>query len=162
MMEIVVGVDGSAPAAAALRWAAHEAAGRDARLTAVLAWGLFDQPGATVDIDPGYGAEDADRALGAALTAALPAAVAAAVEHRVVVGEVVACLGAEHVKLTTSVRPGGAAPVLLDAAVGADALVLGRRGVGGFSRLLVGSVTEHAAHHAPCPLVVLPPEEDDR
>jgi nucleotide-binding universal stress UspA family protein len=46
--------------------------------------------------------------------------------------------------------------VLLAAAVGQHTLVLGARGNGGFSRLLLGSVSSAAAHHAACPVLIVP------
>ena len=51
---------------------------------------------------------------------------------------------------------GPAASVLVDVAKGADLLVLGTRGHGGFSGLLLGSVSQQVSHHAPCPLVLVP------
>jgi nucleotide-binding universal stress UspA family protein len=56
----------------------------------------------------------------------------------------------------TSVR-GGATAAILDAARDAQLLALGSRGLGGVKSMLLGSVTLQAAHHAPCPLVVIPP-----
>jgi nucleotide-binding universal stress UspA family protein len=53
------------------------------------------------------------------------------------------------------VRQGHAAQVLLDAADGADLLVVGSRGHGGFAGALLGSVSQHCVHHAPCPVVVI-------
>ena len=52
---------------------------------------------------------------------------------------------------------GDPAAALLDAARGAALVVVGSRGLGGFSSLLLGSVGHHVAHHAPCPVVVIPP-----
>jgi nucleotide-binding universal stress UspA family protein len=59
------------------------------------------------------------------------------------------------VKISTSVQEGNAAQVLLEAADGADLLVVGSRGHGGFTGALLGSVSQHCAHHAPCPLVIV-------
>jgi nucleotide-binding universal stress UspA family protein len=46
--------------------------------------------------------------------------------------------------------------VLLEEAADADLLVVGSRGLGGFRGLLLGSVSQQCAHHAPCPLVIVP------
>ncbi|MFD5462167.1 universal stress protein [Kitasatospora sp. NPDC127059] len=51
---------------------------------------------------------------------------------------------------------GNAAEVLLEQARGADLLVVGSRGYGGFERALLGSVSRHCVEHAPCPVVVVP------
>jgi len=59
------------------------------------------------------------------------------------------------VPVERSVVEGPAAQVLLRAAAGADLLVLGSRGRGGFAGLLLGSVSQQCAHHAPCPLVIV-------
>jgi nucleotide-binding universal stress UspA family protein len=53
---------------------------------------------------------------------------------------------------------GNTAEVLLTAAEGAEALVVGSRGRGGFARALLGSVSQHVAHHAKCPVVIVRPE----
>jgi nucleotide-binding universal stress UspA family protein len=50
-----------------------------------------------------------------------------------------------------------AAGALLDVAKGAELLVVGSRGRGGFTGLLLGSVGQQVVHHAPCPVVVVPP-----
>jgi nucleotide-binding universal stress UspA family protein len=56
------------------------------------------------------------------------------------------------------VRVGGAAPVLIDVAAEENAVlvVTGRRGLGGFKELLVGSTSHHLAHHLDRPLVIVP------
>jgi nucleotide-binding universal stress UspA family protein len=66
----------------------------------------------------------------------------------------------EGVKIQRAIAEGPAATVLREAAEGADLLVVGTRGRGGFSGLLLGSVSSQCVHHAPCPVVVVPPEED--
>jgi nucleotide-binding universal stress UspA family protein len=53
------------------------------------------------------------------------------------------------------VTEGNPAQVLLDAARGADLLVVGSRGHGGFAEALLGSVSQHCVHHARCPVVVI-------
>ncbi|MEV0561406.1 universal stress protein [Dactylosporangium sp. NPDC049742] len=51
---------------------------------------------------------------------------------------------------------GHPAKVLLDAANGAELLVVGSRGHGTFTGILLGSVSQHCVQHAPCPVVVVP------
>jgi nucleotide-binding universal stress UspA family protein len=58
------------------------------------------------------------------------------------------------------VLEGDPAQVLLDACDGADLLVVGSRGHGGFAEALLGSVSQHCVHHARCPVVVIRGEED--
>jgi len=53
---------------------------------------------------------------------------------------------------------GGAAAAVLQTAEGADLVVVGSHGLGGFSGLLMGSVSHQVAHHATCPVVVVSPE----
>ena len=50
------------------------------------------------------------------------------------------------------------ARALLEAAAGADLLVLGTRGMGGFKGLVLGSVAHQLVSHSPCPVVVVPSE----
>lgn len=54
---------------------------------------------------------------------------------------------------------GDAAMSILDAAKGADLVVLGSRWIGGFGGLLLGSVSQKVARHAPCPVMVIPPSD---
>ena len=137
MAHIVVGVDGSEQSAQALRWAARAAELRSASLTAVVAWVYLDQHHTIVGerFDPDYGSTDAEAALDAYVVAALGPEAATRVDRKVVCDL--------------------AAAALLGAAAGADLLVVGARGLGGFRGLLLGSVSQHCLHHATCPVAVI-------
>jgi nucleotide-binding universal stress UspA family protein len=50
---------------------------------------------------------------------------------------------------------GHPAQALIDAANGADLLVVGSRGHGTFAEALLGSVSQHCVHHAPCPVLIV-------
>ena len=50
--------------------------------------------------------------------------------------------------------------MLLEAAEGADLLVVGSRGRGGFASALLGSVSQNCAHHATCPLLIIRAAKD--
>ena len=136
---VVVGLDGSEPAREALRWAAREVTVRSTSLTAVLAWGLLDQyhPGHAREFDPHYGSAD----------------VLAALEVMVAVG----FPDGRPVEIRTEVANDLPAPALLTAATGAELLVVGARGLGGFEELLLGSVSHRCLVHATCPTVVVRP-----
>ena len=60
----------------------------------------------------------------------------------------------DALKIETRAVHGGAADALLDAAPTAAVLVVGARGLGGFERLRIGSVSQHVLRHAPCPVVI--------
>jgi nucleotide-binding universal stress UspA family protein len=66
----------------------------------------------------------------------------------------------EHIKEAALGASGGMA--LIEAAKGAELIVLGSRGRGGFLGLLLGAVSQQCEHHPPCPLVILPPPEQPR
>jgi len=136
---IVIGIDGSAAALRALAWAADEARARKASLEVVHGWELpylggFPDP--AMFADPAVFEDAARRTLDAAVDAVDTVGLAHPVEH--------------------ILTAGGAAAAVLAAAKGADLLVVGSRGHGGFTRLLLGSVSQHVAHHASCPVVVVP------
>ena len=65
-------------------------------------------------------------------------------------------LGAQPESVTVTAVHGLPAEELVKASDGADMLVLGRRGTGGFGRLLMGSVTSQVAHHAQCAVLIVP------
>jgi nucleotide-binding universal stress UspA family protein len=142
---IVVGVDGSESARAALRFALQEARLRSAAVRAVVAWQV--PVGA-------YEAALATGSLGEELSGAAHDRLAHELDQ---VADVAGDVTVERI-----VREGGPAGVLLDEAADADLLVVGSRGLGGFRGLLLGSVGQQCAHHAPCPLVIVPhPHELD-
>lgn len=64
--------------------------------------------------------------------------------------------------ITLIVAEGQPVHVILTASQGADLLVVGSRGRGGFAGLVLGSVSQHCVQHAPCPVVVIPPEDWDK
>jgi nucleotide-binding universal stress UspA family protein len=135
---IVVGVDGSESSDRALVFALDEARLRDWEVEVLHAWFFpaiaYSPYGPTPNLRESdleaAGAEVLDRALAAAETAG------ARVTRRLVMG--------------------GSAPALLEAAASADLLVVGTRGHGGFAGLLLGSTSQHCAHHPPCPVVIVP------
>lgn len=146
----VVGVDGSAGAGVALRWAAAEARLRNVPLRVVHAWsfgftgvpgGGYGYQGATRGVFTGAGAGELRCAAGALLDAAI--------------AEV--AVDVDGVEIERQVVEGGAAEVLMGAADGADLLVVGSRGHGGFAGLLLGSVSQQCVHRAPCPVVIVHP-----
>ena len=59
------------------------------------------------------------------------------------------------VLIRSSVVEGHPAEVLVRAARGADMLVVGSRGHGGFTGAVLGSVSQYCVHHAPCPVLVI-------
>jgi len=134
---IVVGMDGSEESKAALRWAARQADLTGATLEALTTWHVpsaaYGVPMITVtgyDFEPGA--------------------------RQIIDDTIAEVLGAEPGrKLSVVVKEGYPALVLLEAAVGADLLVLGSRGHGAFTGMLLGSVSEHCVAHAPCPVVVV-------
>jgi len=133
---IVVGVDGSEVGQVALRWALRQARLAGGELQAVTAWELSAAYGyvpmyADVDLEG-----DARKQQDAALAQVAEDAVGVDVVAKVVRGH--------------------AADALLDASRGADLLVVGSRGHGTFAGTLLGSVSQHCAQHARCPIVIVP------
>jgi nucleotide-binding universal stress UspA family protein len=142
MSLIVVGVDGSAGAKAALEWAVAEARLRGAKLRIAHAWHL---PAAT------YGSGGFVPPVGMTWEDDLEAAARAGLDKTVdEASELLAGLEVER-----HLGEGPAATVLIRAAEGADLLVVGSRGLGGFKELLLGSVGHQCAQHAPCPVVIV-------
>jgi nucleotide-binding universal stress UspA family protein len=145
---IVVGVDGSDGARVALEWAVNEARLRGAPLVAVHTWQV--PPLGMV-----AGPFDAPSTLDPELMERVEAGAKQLLEREL---DAVDTSGIEVEKL---VEPRNPADALLDAARDAGLLVVGTRGHGGFKGLLLGSVSQQASHHAPCPVVIVPPPDKD-
>jgi nucleotide-binding universal stress UspA family protein len=132
---IVVGVDGFESSTAALRWAIHQAKLTGAVVEAVTAWHIPVGTGWAPPPDwPDY-QDDA----------------------RSVLCEAIAemCAIDPDVQVCPRVVEGRAGQVLVEAAEGAELLVVGSRGHGGFAEALLGSVGQYCVHHAPCPVVIM-------
>jgi nucleotide-binding universal stress UspA family protein len=71
------------------------------------------------------------------------------------VADAIAEVSAGPVEVRSKVVQGNAAQALLNASAGADLLVVGSRGHGGFVEALLGSIGQHCVHHARCPVVVI-------
>ncbi|WP_205328581.1 universal stress protein [Glycomyces sp. YM15] len=134
---VVVGVDGSPSSRRALRWALRQAEATGMRVVAVNAWRAPTGYGTGVMVMPGVEwAEEARAALHSTVEASSTRWPDVPIEQRVIEGH--------------------PAAVLLKQAEGADLLVVGSRGHGGFVGALLGSVSSHCVHHATCPVVVVP------
>jgi len=135
---VVVGVDGSDSALEAVRWAANEAERRRVSLRIVHAYGL------PVGYLPGF----VDwHALHEALVAQGRSWLGRA---RDVAAEAAPGLAAEVVEVKA-----GAGPTLVEESAHAVLIVLGTRGLGGFTGLVIGSTAVELAAHARCPVVIV-------
>jgi nucleotide-binding universal stress UspA family protein len=136
---IVVGVDGSPSSSAALAWAVRQAGLTGACVEAVIAWHAPAMSGAA-PFGPGV-LDDWD--YGAWAANALTGVIKQTVDPD------------GPVRVSATVREGNTAQVLLEAANGADLLVVGSRGHGGFAEAMLGSVGQACVHHAQCPVVIV-------
>jgi nucleotide-binding universal stress UspA family protein len=145
MSGIVVGIDGSGHSQRALEWALREGALHHVPVTVLTVHeavrgfygGVGNYPG---DVDQTEKAREAaqaetDKAL-AALGASRPESVTVTAMHGFPVEEI------------------------LKAGSDADLIVLGQRGVGGFARLVMGSVSSQVAHHSKVPVTIVPSAHD--
>ncbi|MDW4909243.1 universal stress protein [Streptomyces sp. ADMS] len=139
---IVLGVDGSSAGAKAVDFAFAEAALRGADLVAVHSWTTWNAPlpapqdkAMPFANDPGTLAASEERLLSEALAGHQDKYPGVSVKRKVV-----------H---------GGTREALIDASLTAQLLVVGARGRGGFSGLLLGSVSQAMLHHAHSPVAVV-------
>lgn len=137
---IVVGVDGSIQADTALQWAHGEARVHGAVLEAVLVQLAIGDVVGTPWLPPGVS----------------PDHFAARTSARERLHEAIDRAAHGDPGVVRTVREGAIAHELIEAAEDADLLVVGRRGLGGFDRLLLGSVSARCLTHAPCPVVIVP------
>ena len=138
---IVAGIDGSPSSMDALQWAIGQAGLTGAAVDAVIAWHYPAAVG-------GFGYTPVDMMqTGSDFEEIAQKIVADAVSN--------ATDSSGDVRVHPRVIEGNPARVLLDAAAGADLLVVGSRGHGGFTEALLGSVSQHCVHYAPCPVVVI-------
>jgi nucleotide-binding universal stress UspA family protein len=135
--EVIVGVDGSEPSHAAVRWAAREAALRRAELVVMHAfdWRVV---GSRLQVGGGYAdavREAAEEVVRGAVAQARAAAPGVSISDEMIVGR--------------------AAPTLVDRSTEDTLTVVGNRGRGGFASLLLGSVSQEVATHAVGPVAIV-------
>jgi nucleotide-binding universal stress UspA family protein len=157
LVRIVVGVDGSAYSRAALKFALADAGRRGAEIQV---------------LSVVHSAEHWPVGLGMASSSAGTPAIEQVLseveqETQRLVAEVVAEAGesAAQVPLHVRILPGMPAGVLIEQAHGAELLVVGHRGRGGFASALLGSVGLHCVLHATCPITVvrsMPPRPEEQ
>jgi nucleotide-binding universal stress UspA family protein len=144
MSGIVVGVDGSGHSQRALEWAIHEAAVRHATLSV-----LTVHP-ALVGYFGGVLTSPQDLELTEQARAAV----------KTETDRALAALDGPHPEsVTVKALHGFPVEELIEASKEADMVVLGSRGVGGFTRMLLGSTAGQVVQHAYCPVVIVPPED---
>ncbi|MDA8318925.1 MAG: universal stress protein [Actinomycetota bacterium] len=137
---VVVGVDGSPASAMAMAWAARYAKAMGATVRAVLAWHYPAAAGpAPIGVAPAVVAGDIEQARREDLEKAIAATFG----------------DPPSVKVEPKVVYGHPSQVLIDESRDADLLVVGSRGHGGFTGMLLGSVSTHCVTHAACPVTVV-------
>ena len=139
---IVVGVEGSGYARAALIWALEEAHHRGAVIEVVTCYSPTYVPAAP---DLGYVPLDSFDL----------AAEVEKMQGEVIESAIEASDFGDEVEIRRVLQKGRPADALMTAAEGATMLVVGNRGRGGFVGLRLGSVSQAIAHHSPCPLVIV-------
>jgi nucleotide-binding universal stress UspA family protein len=132
---IVVGMDGSDTSVSALRWACDVASRSGAAVEAVITWQWPTGLGPAMAFPAGYDPEG---------------------DARTMLDEDLGPMAASHpaVVIGSRVIEGRAAEVLVEASRTAELLVVGSRGHGAFAGMLLGSVSQHCASHALCPVVI--------
>jgi nucleotide-binding universal stress UspA family protein len=132
----VVGIDGSACSIAALDWAVRQAEFTGAQVEALTTWEWPNTFGVALVVPDGYDPEADARAV-------LEDSIGPAREAH------------PEIIIRAIVARSHPAPALVEASRGADLVVVGSRGHGEFTGMLLGSVSEHCASNAHCPVLVL-------
>lgn len=136
MDRVIVGVDGSDGARAAIRFASSEAEQWGVPLVVVQAWEYAPLVG-PADLTPG--SEEISLAIATTLGTVLAEE-----------------LGADRAdEVETMVVQDPAVRAILDVATPNDLIVVGSRGLGGFKGMVLGSVSQQVVHYAPCPVVIV-------
>jgi nucleotide-binding universal stress UspA family protein len=136
--QVVVGVDGSTESVAALKWAAGYATATGGHIRAVMAWHY-------------------PSAVGPAPVGVAPESISGEVRHHMTdtVSKAVADAEIDAELVQVEAAYGHPAEVLVGLSAEADLLVVGSRGHGTFTGMLVGSVSLHCVTHAACPVLVV-------
>ena len=136
---VLVGVDGSDHSRKALSWAASEAADHGADLVVLNVWEhTIPPPAGSLSVSEHQVPEPSQQTTDDLLQTI-----------KEVLGEDPAVL------VQPRVKQGNPAKVLIEESEGADLLVVGTRGHGGFGGLVLGSVSQHVAAYAKCPVAVI-------
>jgi nucleotide-binding universal stress UspA family protein len=130
---IVVGIDGSPESLKATDWAVGQARATGGTLELMIVWARPMSYGLPLVVG-GYNPEQ---------------------EARNIVEKAASDIDLPAAQLRTSVVNGAPAVVLVERSNSVDLLVLGSRGHGGFTEMLLGSVSDHCVHHANCPVVIV-------
>ena len=144
---VVVGVDGSPESRVALRFALEDARRRGAKVKAVTAY-----------LSPEYWAASYG-------VSVLPTIEAVVEDNVTVMRDALSSVVEEtpalaEVPVDLLALPGAPARVLIEQAQGAELLVVGHRGRGGFKSAVLGSVGMHCVLHATCPVTVVRPQQE--
>ncbi|GAA2136491.1 MULTISPECIES: universal stress protein [Arthrobacter] len=131
---VVVGVDGSTESQAALDWGIQEAKLRNGQVIVLASWHypyVTDAAGQAWD----YAGFERDA--------------------QTILNDELERVADQGVPVTGRLVEGNAAAALVEASREADLLIVGSRGLGGFTGMLLGSVSSQLAHHARCPLLII-------
>jgi nucleotide-binding universal stress UspA family protein len=133
---VVVGVDGSPESQAALDWGMHEARLRNGQVVVLASWQYPYITSAAGQVWDYTGLER---------------------DARLILDGELQRVDDPAVPVTGRLVEGNAVAALVEASREADLLVVGSRGLGGFTGMLLGSVSSQVAHHARCPVLIIRP-----